>query len=134
MLLGNRKGQIDRGRKTSKRRRPRNAKSAPAIMLSDITNKRRKRWTNKSMCAAIKSVKDGSSVSQAARAHGVPYTTLYDRIVGNVCHGTNLGPRPYLSKCEEKDLSDFLVEVAKAGYGKSRQQAKHLQLKQFVKK
>ena len=55
--------------------------------------------------------------------------TLYDRIVGNVCHGTNPGPRPYLSKCEEKYLSDFLVEVAKAGYGKSRQQVKTLATK-----
>ena len=124
MFLGSRKGQIDRGQKTSKRGCPRHTKSAPAIMLSDITNKRCKRWTNESMCATIQSVEDGSSVSQAARAHGVPYTTLYDRIVGNVCHGTNPGPRSYLSKCEEKDLLDFLVEVAKAGYGKSRQQVK----------
>ena len=103
-------------------------------MLSDITNKRRKRWTNESMCAVIQSVKDGSSVSQAARAHGVPYTTLYDRIVGNVCHGTNPGPRPYLSKCEEKDLSEFLVKVAKAGYGKSRQQVKALATKAVCEK
>ena len=58
------------------------------------------------MSEAIQSVEDGSSVFQATRAHGVPYTTLYDRIVGNVCHETNPGPRPHLSKCEE-DLSDF---------------------------
>ena len=45
---------------------------------------------------------------------------------GKVCHGENPGPRPYLCKPEEKDLSDFLVEVAKAGYGKSRQQVKAL--------
>ena len=45
---------------------------------------------------------------------------------GKVCHGENPGPRPYLSKPKEKDLSDFLVEVAKAGYGKSRQQVKAL--------
>ena len=76
MLLGSRKGQIDRGRKTSKRGRPQRAKSAPAIMLSDITNKRHKRWTNESMCAAIQSVEDGSSVSQAARAHGMECLTL----------------------------------------------------------
>ena len=107
MLLGSRKGQIDRGRKTSKRGRLRHAKSAPAIMLSDITNKLRKRWTNESMCAAIQSVEDGSSISQAVHAHAVPYTMLYDRIVGNVCHGTNPGPRPYLSKCEEKDVGFF---------------------------
>ena len=36
------------------------------------------------MCAATQFVEHGSSVSQAAHAHGVPYTTLYDRIVGNV--------------------------------------------------
>ena len=35
------------------------------------------------MCAAIQSVEDGSSISQAAHAHGVPYTILYDRIVGS---------------------------------------------------
>ena len=86
------------------------------------------------MCAAIQSVEDGSSVFQAAHAHGVPYTMLYDRIVGNVCHGTNPGPRPYLSKCEEKDLSDFLVEVAKAGYGKSRLQVKALATKVVCEK
>ena len=36
------------------------------------------------MCAAIQAVLDGFSVTQAARAHEVPYTTLYDRVVGDV--------------------------------------------------
>ena len=110
-----------RGRRPApKRGRPRRSKSAPAIIMSDITNKR-KRWTNQSMCLAMEAVKEGRcSISQAARAHGVPYTTLHDRLSGRVSHGINPGPRPYLSKCEEKDLSEFLVEVAKAGYGKSR--------------
>ena len=58
-------------------------KSVPAVLLSDMTNKY-KRWTDVSMCAAIQIVEDGSSVSQVACAHGVPYTTLYDRMVGNV--------------------------------------------------
>ena len=82
-----------------------------------MTNKC-KQWTDALMCAAIQAVEDGSSVSQAAHAHGVPYMTLYDRMVGNVCHGTNPGPRPYLTTCKENDLSAFLVEVARAGYGK----------------
>ena len=83
MLLGSHIGQIDRGRKLSKRGCHRRSRSAPAVMMSDITNKQHKQWTNESMCAAIQSVEDGSSVSQAARAHGVPYTTIYDRIVGS---------------------------------------------------
>ena len=78
------------------------------------------------MCLAMESVKNGCSISQAARAHAVLYSTLHDRLSGRVSHGVNPGCRPYLSKCEEKDLSEFLVEVAKAGYGKSRQQVKSL--------
>ena len=93
-----------------------------------MTNKC-KQWTDATMRAAIQAVEDGSSVSQAARTHRVPYTTLYDRMVGNVCHGTNPGPRPYLTTCKESDLSAFLVEVAKAGYQKSRQQVKALATK-----
>ena len=27
-------------------------------------------------------------------------------------HGVNPGPKPYLSKCEEKDLSNFLVHTS----------------------
>ena len=37
-------------------------------------------------------------------------------------HGSKPGPKPYLLKAEEESLADFLVETAKAGYGKSRQQ------------
>ena len=37
-------------------------------------------------------------------------------------HGSKPGPKPYLSKAEEENLADFLVETANlAGYGKSRQ-------------
>ena len=88
--------------------------------MSDKTNKR-KRWSNQSMCLAMKAVNEKhSSISQAARDYGVPCTTLHDRLSSKITHGVNPGPRPYLSKCEENDLSTFLVEVAKAGYGKSR--------------
>ena len=63
----------------------------PAVLLSDMTNKR-KQWTDASMRAAIQAIEDGSSVAQVARTHRVPYTTFYDRMVGNVCHETNPGP------------------------------------------
>jgi len=59
------------------------------------------------MCLAIQAVKDGSNISQAACVHGVPHTTLYDRISGRVSHGVNPSPKPYLSKFEEKGLLNF---------------------------
>ena len=39
---------------------------------------------------------------------------------GKVVHGTNPGPKPFLTAVEEKELSSFLVDIAKAGYGKTR--------------
>ena len=53
-----------RGRRTApKRGRP---KSAPAVLMSDITNKW-KRLSNQSMCLAMEAVNQkGSSISQAA--------------------------------------------------------------------
>ena len=49
--------------------------------------------------------------------HGVPYTTLYDRIFGRICQGANPGPKPYLFKCKEKVviMSDILTKVSKGG-------------------
>ncbi len=52
---------------------------------------------------AIKSLSDSTaiSISSAARDHGIPVTTLKDRLSGRVQHGTNPGPVPYLSCSEE---------------------------------
>ena len=36
------------------------------------------------------------------------------------------GPKPFLSPTEEKDLAGFLIDSAKVGYGKSRQQVKSI--------
>ena len=52
--------------------------------------------------------------------HGVPRTTLKDRLSGRVIHGTNIGPKPYLTQEEEKQLVQFLVNCCKMGYGKTR--------------
>ena len=46
------------------------------------------------MKTAIKAVEEGQSISQAACDHGIPNTTLYDRVYGRVKHGTNPGPQP----------------------------------------
>ena len=46
----------------------------------------------------IKSVLDGTlSANKAADIHGVPRTTLNDRLSGRVEHGTYPGPKSYLT-------------------------------------
>jgi hypothetical protein len=67
-------------------------------------------------------------VKRAARIFGVPRSTLRDRAAGNVKHGitSDPGPRPYLTNTEETELANFIVDVAKAGYGKSRGEIKQI--------
>ena len=49
---------------------------------------KRIQWSEESMTGAIKAVVKGSSISGAAREHGVPRTTLQDRVLGKVTHST----------------------------------------------
>ena len=81
---------------------------------------KRKQWSEESMIGAMQAVVDGSSISGAAREYSVPRTTLQDRVHGKVIHGTKPGPKRYLNEVEEKKLSEFLVETAALGYGRSR--------------
>lgn len=81
---------------------------------------KRKQWSEESMVGAMQAVADGSSVAGAAREHGVPRTTLQDRVCGKVTHGKKSGRERYLNEEEEKKLAEFLVESAAVGYGKSR--------------
>ena len=39
------------------------------------------------MLAALKAVESGTGNNKAAREHGVPATTLKDRVSGRVAHG-----------------------------------------------
>ena len=107
-------------RKRRPRGRPR-SRSAPAVILMNPI-KKRKLWTEQQMSSAIEAVKGGMKVFAAAREYNVPRMTLQDRISGRVIHGKNPGPQPYLNQAEEKELSNFLVETAKVGYGRSRKQ------------
>ena len=56
------------------------------------------------MLAAINAVKNGFNVNMAATCHGVPRTTLQDRLSGKVIHGTKPGPPPYLNKDDKKPI------------------------------
>ena len=111
---------MPRGRSRNKSKK--HSTSAPPSLVSP---KKRKKWSDNAIEAAISSVKEGCFVARAAVEHSVPRTTLNDRISGKVKHGTKPGPVPYLSQ-EEKDLVDFLDVVSNVGYGKTRKQVKTL--------
>ena len=64
------------------------------------------------------------SINAAARDHGVPPTTLKNRLSGRVVCGTNPGPVPYLDNKEEQELEEYLTQANKVGYGKTRRQVK----------
>ena len=92
---------------------PRKASNRPAKLRN---------WRDEAMTGAIEAVKGGMGVNHAAKEFGVPTTTLRDRLSGPVTHGTNPGPKPYLSSQEEGELTEYLASTSKAGYGKTRQQ------------
>ena len=56
-----------------------------------------KLWRNESMVRAMEAVAQGQSVRRAAEEHGIPRSTLHDRIAGKVEHGSRSGPRKYLT-------------------------------------
>ncbi len=77
------------------------------------------------MEAAMEQVRKGTmSMNKAAKFHGVPATTLKDRMSGRVQHGSKLGRRRYLDDEEEDALAEHLLEVASIGYGKTRSEVK----------
>jgi len=82
-------------------------------------------WINQPMLAAINAVQSGSSsINKTAICHGVPRTTLQDRLSWRKIHGTKPGPAPYLNKNKEVNLSEFLEVVSDVGYGKTKKQIK----------
>ena len=78
-------------------------------------------WTESQMLAVLDAVINKHLLgNKAAVLHGVPPSTLKDRLSRRVVHGQKPGHKPYLSKQEEKELKDHLVLAAKVGYGKTR--------------
>ena len=99
------------------------SRSAPASLLRVTYHnqqKTRKDWSDECMTAALEAVKKGQSISQAACDHGVPKTTMYDRVSGRIAHSSKPGPKPYLTSNEESTLSSYLKQCARVGYGKTR--------------
>ena len=60
------------------------------------------------------------SIRKAAEEHGVPRSTLHDRVSGKVALKARSGAKRHLTDEEETQLVDFLVGCASVGYAKSR--------------
>ena len=71
--------------------------------------------------------------NRAALEHGVPKTTLKDRISGRVKHGKNPGPISFLTNEEENELVSFLTKACKLGQGKPKQEVLYI-VKRIVEK
>ena len=74
------------------------------------------------------------SMTKVAKSHGVPSTTLKDRMSGKVVHGSKPGRKRYLNNYEEESLAEHLVEAASIGYGKTRAEVKSIAEKIAVEK
>ena len=59
-------------------------------------------------------------------------STLKDRLSGRVVHGTNPGPKPYLTRDEETELSAHLLQASSIGLGRTRRDVKSI-VGSFVK-
>lgn len=60
----------------------------------------------------MQAVKEGQSISGAAKQFDVSRRTLDDRVKGRVQHGTKPGPKAVLSPEEERGLVSYLVYMA----------------------
>ena len=98
--------------------------SLPGYKKSPNRQRKHKQWNEAQILSAIETAMSGGSANQAARQHGVPPSTLKDRLNGWVLHGAKPGPRPYLRHNEEKELNENLITSAKVGFGKTRRQIK----------
>ncbi len=80
-------------------------------------------WDDVSMLQAMQAVKEGRmGVNCAALEHGVPKSTMKDRISGRVKNGSRSGPPSYLSEDMEKELVTLLIEASRKGYGKTKRE------------
>ncbi|KAE8749581.1 hypothetical protein FOCC_FOCC003569 [Frankliniella occidentalis] len=90
----------------------------------------RPRYTDSQVEAAVRDVKLGKPVREAARLHGVPKTTLHFRLSDKFTK-SRPGPASYLSVDEETVLVNWLIDCMKAGFPRSSLDLR-LSVKEFL--
>jgi len=81
----------------------RKSQSSPPLTCKPTPREavKRKQWTDQQMRAAIKAVEESTGINKAAGDHGVPPSSLKDRVSGRVKHGDKPGPKPEKKKQEQ---------------------------------
>lgn len=59
---------------------------------------------------------------KASKIYNVPRTTIYDKVHGKSEVESRQGPNTVLSPAEETRLANWLIEMSKIGYGRSKQE------------
>ena len=69
------------------------------------------------MEAAVKSIQDGMSLRKAARLYNVSVETARRRVLEKVDLECRPGPATVLNEEEEKQLADYVLQMADMGFG-----------------
>ena len=78
--------------------------------------------------------KNELSIRKAAELHGVPKTTLHDRVLGKLKNDGCSGPSKHLTVQEEEELVNFLYRCARIGYPCTRKQVLTIVQEHLIKK
>ena len=82
-----------------------------------------RQWSKESLRTAIAAVQANQlSINKAADTFGVPRTTLKNKISGSSALDTTQGPDPILNKAEEEEITVWAKNMARIGYGRTKEQ------------
>ena len=62
------------------------------------------------------------SIRGASRRYNVPKSTIIDKLYGKSSLHSRSGPKSVLSETDENIIVEWLINMAKIGYGQTRQQ------------
>ena len=78
------------------------------------------------MKAAVESVKGGKGLREASRLYNIPVESLQRRVTGMVDMDCRPGPPTVLTKSEEDEIVQYLIQMADMGYGLTREAVMHM--------
>jgi transposase len=92
------------------------------ILTNGKSNKYRN-YSSQDLENAIKLVNSQTlSIRGASRRYNVPKSTIIDKLYGKSSLHSRSGPKSVLSETDENIIVEWLINMAKIGYGQTRQQ------------
>ncbi|XP_062703942.1 uncharacterized protein LOC134286347 [Aedes albopictus] len=95
-------------------------------------NRKRKTYSENDIEKALRMTRQGVSIRQAARRHGIPAETLRDKVREKYPLGAKPGKDPVLTKQEETKIVSWVTSIARAGFPVSIKQLR-ISVGQFVR-